>query len=398
MRVIFLTHYFPPEVGAPQARLWALAGGLAGRGVEVTVHTCPPHYPDGAVKPPYSNALWREEWAGQVRVVRSAVAAFPNRGFARRLLDHASFALSSLALAHRAGGADVAVVESPPLFLAAAAVPYARRLGAALVINVADLWPDTAVELGALRSKPAIDAARALERVAYRRAAAITTPTAGIAAVLSERAAPPHGVHQVPPFVDRRRFEAVPDLAPTEGPLRLLYAGTVGLAQGLDTLVEAAALAGPDVVQVALAGDGAELEQVRRHAACRAPANVDVLGAVPADRVPELYARSDAAVVLLRDRPVFASALPTKMFEAMAAGRPLLLSAGGEAAELVQRYGCGAVVPRERPQALADAITRLHDAPEDLLSMAAAGRAAAPQHDLDPAVYVWEGLLQRIAS
>jgi glycosyltransferase involved in cell wall biosynthesis len=254
------------------------------------------------------------------------------------------------------------------------------------------------VELGALRSKRAIGAARALERFAYRHAAAITTPTAGIAGVLRERATPPHGVHQVPPFVDRRRFEAVPDPTPGEEPLRLLYAGTVGLAQGLDTLVEAAALVGPEVVQVTIAGDGAELGQVRRHAQRRAPANVKVLGAVLAERIPEVYAESDAAVVLLRDRPVFSSALPTKMFEAMAAGRALLVSAGGEAAELVERHGCGVAVPPERPRALAEAITRLHAAPANLLSMAAAGRAAAPQHDLDPAVYVWEGLLQQTAS
>jgi glycosyltransferase involved in cell wall biosynthesis len=399
MRVTFLTHYFPPEVGAPQARLSALAGGLAERGVDVTVHTCPPHYPGGAVRPPYSNRLWQEECAGHVRVVRSAVAALPNRGFGRRLLDHASFSLSSLATAGRTGGADVVVVESPPLFLAAAGVLYARRLGAAVVVNVADLWPDTAVELGALSNRGAIEAARALERFAYRHAAALTAPTAGIANVLRERAAPPHGIHQVPPFVDRRRFEGVPDPAPGEGPLKLLYAGTVGLAQGLDTLVEAARLAGPDIVQVTIAGDGAELDRVREQAARLASANVRALGAVAADRVAELYADADAAVVLLRDRPVLSSALPTKMFEAMAAGRALLLSARGAPAELVQRLGCGLVVPPESPAALANAMSRLHaEKGSELRRMGAAGRAAGVQHDVDPAVYVWEGLLQRTAG
>jgi glycosyltransferase involved in cell wall biosynthesis len=399
VRVLFLTHYFPPEVGAPQARLSALAGGLVGRGLGVTVHTCPPHYPDGVVKPPYENRLWHEARRDGVKVVRSAVAAFPNRGFGRRLLDHASFSLSSLALAHRAGGADVVVVESPPLFLAAAGVLYARRLGASLIVNVADLWPDTAVELGALESPAAIRAAKALERFAYRGAAALTTPTAGMANVLRERSRPPHGVHQVLPFVDRRRFEAIPEPAPGDGPLRVLYAGTVGLAQGIHTLIEAAELAGREAVQVTIAGSGAELDRVRELAARRAPANVKLLGAVPAERIPELYAGADAAVVLLRDRPVFASALPTKMFEAMAAGRALLLSASGEAAELVERLGCGVVVPPESPAALAKSFAWLHsEGRAQLVSMGAAGRAAAPQHDLDRAVYVWKGLLERIAS
>jgi glycosyltransferase involved in cell wall biosynthesis len=394
MRVTFLTHYFPPEVGAPQARLSALAGGLAERGLDVTVHTCPPHYPDGAVKPPYSNRLWQEEWVGRVSVVRSAVAAFPNRGFRRRLVDHASFGLSSLALAHRSRGADVVVVESPPLFLAAAGVPYARRLRAPLIVNVADLWPDTAVELGALRGRRAIDAARALERFAYRHAAALTTPTAGIARVLGERATPAHGVHQVLPFVDLRRFASVPGATPTDGPIELLYAGTVGLAQGVQTLVEAARLAGPDVVRVTIAGSGAELDQLRH-----APANVNVLGSLPAERIPELYAEAEAAVVLLRDRPILSSALPTKLFEAMAAGRALLLSARGEAADLVERRGCGLAVPPEDPRALADAVTRFRGQKRaDLVRMGTAGRAAAAQHDLDSAVDTWQGLLEGVAA
>ena len=366
--------------------------------MDVTVHTCAPHYPDGAVKPPYANRLWQEEGRGAVRVARSAVAPFPNRGLARRLADHASFAASSVGLAHRTGGADVVVVESPPLFLAAAGVFYARRAKAALIVNVADLWPDTAVELGALRSRPAIRAAHALERFAYRHAAALTTPTAGIARVLAERAAPPHGVHEVTPFVDIRRFEGVPELSTGGGPLRLLYAGTVGLAQGLDTLVEAACIAGPDVVRVTIAG-GAELDQVRASAARRAPGNVEVLGTVPAERIPELYAAADAAVVLLKNRPVFRSALPTKLFEAMAAGRALLVSASGEAAELVERLGCGRVVPPEDASALAAAMGEIHSGGgEEIGKLGAAGRAAAPQHSLDPAVDVWQGLLGRTAG
>ena len=200
------------------------------------------------------------------------------------------------------------------------------------------------------------------------------------------------------PFVDRRRFASVPDLAPTEGPLRLLYAGTVGLAQGLRTLVEAARLAGPDVVRVTIAGGGAELDEVR-DAACRARADVNMLGVLPVERIPELYAESDAAAVLLRDRPVLSSSLPTKMFEAMAAGRALLLSARGEAADLVERLGCGLVVRPEDPRALADAITRFHgERRGDLVKMGTAGHAAAAQHDLESAVDTWRGLLEGVAA
>ena len=185
-RVRILTHYFPPEVGAPQARLAALAGGLAARGMDVTVHTGFPHYPDGRIAPPYRNRpLARETAAGGVRIRRSAVWPAANRGFAGRLADHLAFAGSALATAGSGGPADVVVAESPPLFLAAAAVGYARAKRAALVLHIADLWPESAVELGALRDRRAIAVAAALARFAYRHAALVVVPTEGMAATLA---------------------------------------------------------------------------------------------------------------------------------------------------------------------------------------------------------------------
>ncbi|MGH2844683.1 MAG: glycosyltransferase, partial [Thermoleophilaceae bacterium] len=177
-----LTHYYPPEVGAPQARLSTLARLLAERGVEVTVHTGFPHYPDGRIKPPHRNRPWAEERGGPVRVVRSLVYPAPNRGFAKRLANHLSFAASSVATSPRAGPADVVIAETPPLLVAAAGVAYARLKRAALVLNVSDRWPASAVELGALRDRRAIELAERLERWCYRNARAIAVPTAGLEA------------------------------------------------------------------------------------------------------------------------------------------------------------------------------------------------------------------------
>ena len=161
MRVCFLTHYFPPEVGAPQTRIELLALTLAADGAEVTVHTGFPHYPDGGVKAPYRNRPWLTERRDGIRIVRSAVYPAANRGFAPRLADHTAFALSALATSRRAGLLDVVVGESPPLFTAAAGAIYARSKRAAYVVNVADRWPASAVELGALRNGWAIAAAEA---------------------------------------------------------------------------------------------------------------------------------------------------------------------------------------------------------------------------------------------
>ena len=391
MRVVLLTHYFPPELGAPQTRLAALARGLAAVGDEVTVHTCAPHYPTGRTLPPYRNAWFQEERDGDVRVVRSLVWPAPNRGFGRRLADHATFALTALGTARRVGVSDVVVVESPPLFLAAAAPVYARRLAARLVLNVSDLWPDSAVELGVLRRGRAIAAARAVETSAYRNADLITAPTSGLVSSLTDNEAAASKVERVTPVVDLERFSDVRPLERGAGPLRVLYAGTLGLAQGLRGVIEAAGRAA-GAVELTIAGDGAEAG-VLGELATGCP-NVRLLGSVPADQIPRLYSEHHLAVVPLRDVPLFRGALPTKVFEAMAARRPVLVAARGELAELVEGARAGEAVPPEDPVALHAALRRLaHASEEELRRMGDAGRTAAARYSVEAGVQRWRDLL-----
>jgi glycosyltransferase involved in cell wall biosynthesis len=401
VRVTFLTHYYPPEVGAPQARISGVAHQLSRDGIEVTVHTCFPHYPDGAIRAPYRNRPWQIEEEGGVRVVRSFVYPAPNRGFARRLADHASFAASALAAAPATGPADAVVVETPPLFLAGAAIGYARLKRASLVVHVADLWPDSAVELGALRRPGMIAAARRLERACYRSAAAIVCPTAGIEAALAARPEASSKVRRIWPSVDIDRFAGISELEgePSGRPFRLLYAGTLGMAQGVDVLIDAAAqLEGREGIEVVIAGGGAEEPELRRRLGERGPANVRMVGAVPHEDVPALLAESDAAVVLLRDRPLFRGALPTKVLEAMSAARPVVLSAAGEAAELIERADCGVVVPPERPDRLAAAIAELARDRSRARRLGAAGREAAEGFSRVAAAEQWRRVLQEVGS
>jgi glycosyltransferase involved in cell wall biosynthesis len=169
--------------------------------------------------------------------------------------------------------------------------------------------------------------------------------------------------------------------------MRVLYAGTVGLAHGLDTLLDAAEELERDAespdrwprphLAVTIAGDGADAPALRTRLAARGPAGVRMLGAVAAECIPSLYAESDVAVVMLRDLPIFEGALPTKLLEAMAAGRPVILAARGEAARLVEKERCGVVVPPEDPRALAEALTALAADPSRRAALGAAGRRAA---------------------
>jgi hypothetical protein len=379
MRVCFLTHYFPPEVGAPQTRIELVARALARSGAEVTVHTGFPHYPDGGVKPPYRNRRWLVERRDGITIVRSAVCPAANRGFALRLADHLAFASSALVTTRLSGPADVVVGESPPLFTAAAGVPYAAVKDAAYVVNVADRWPASAVEMGALRNPRAIAAAEALELWLYRRADLIVSPTQGIALALDDLPEA-HGKSQrVWPVVDVARFMA--DDGPprheevADGrPLRVLFAGTVGLAHGLEVLVRAAQLAGPDVVQVTIAGGGADAQHIARLIEDERVGNVKMLGVVPSAEVPRLYRAADASAVLLRDLPIFQGALPTKLLEGMAAAKPVILSARGEAARFIESARAGIVVAPEDPQALCAAIRRLHEDAELRRELGAAAR------------------------
>jgi glycosyltransferase involved in cell wall biosynthesis len=398
MRVILLTHYYPPEVGAPQARLSALARGLSRRGVEVTVHTGFPHYPDGVIQPPYRNRPWSSLDEDGVRVVRSAIYPAPNRGFGRRIANHASFALSALAAGPAAGPADAVIVETPPLLLAGSAIAYSRGKRAALLVNVSDMWPDSAVALGTLRRPRMVSAARALEHACYRAAAAIVCPTRGIERALDGLEEATGKVHRIPPSVDPELFPASPPRH--NGAFKVLYAGTVGMSQGVGTLVDAAELLNErPKVEIVIAGDGAEGPELRRRLAEGRLANVTMLGRVPHERIPELYAEADAAVVLLRDKPLFEGALPTKMFEAMSAARPLVLSAAGEAATLVREAACGVVVPPERPNELATALNDLARDRERAGELGAAGReAVVERYSRERAFDRWFGLLTSLAA
>ncbi len=220
-------------------------------------------------------------------------------------------------------------------------------------------------------------------------------PTAGLAREIGSEPAAAGRVTQLPPAVDGGA--SLPWESPPrgDGPLRVLYAGTVGLAHGISTLLEAARLAGPETVQVTVAGGGAEAELL----AATAPGNVRVLGIVPSGAVPELYAQADAGVILLRDRPIFAGALPTKLLECLASGRPAIVSARGEAAELVAEAGAGVSAAPEDPRALADAFRALRADPALRARMGAAGRAAVlERHDRAVSVAAWDALLERVAQ
>lgn len=380
-RVLFLTHYYPPELGAPQTRLRETAVELQRLGHDVRVLTGPPHYPDGIVRDGYAPWAVRRERIDGVRIVRLPMWPRRNGGFVDRAIDQASFAAVAVAAVGEASRADVLLVESPPLFLGGTAAILRRMTGRPYLFHVADPWPDFPIAMGALTNPTLQRAAYALEALAYRSASLVTTVTPGLVELLETKAAARGKVRLLPNAVDTRRFDPVADPAAARVRLgwsqegfHLVYAGSVGLAQGLGTLLQAAGPLQDRDVHIHVVGEGFERDRLAGEARQLGLRRVHFEHAVAGSLVPECLAAADGVLVLLRRGPLNEHSLPTKLLEGLAAGRPLLVSATGEASRIVDEAGAGLAVPAEDEVALRGAIERLTTTPQD--ERAAMGRRA----------------------
>ncbi|MCU4187256.1 glycosyltransferase family 4 protein [Acidiferrimicrobium sp. IK] len=389
MKVLIVTHYFPPEIGAPQARLSELAGAWATAGDEVTVLTGMPNHPTGIVPPAYRRRLRVEEMADGYRIVRSWLYATPNEGFVKKSLGHLSFMVSSVALgAARVGPVDVVLVSSPTFFSIFGAWVISRLRKTPLVLDIRDLWPAIFVELGVLTDHRIIALLEALERWAYRQAAEVVVVTEGFRRNLTERGVNAAKLTVIPNGADIERFSPGGD--PTAGRFRLkaqdgeviaLYLGAHGLSQGLDTLVEAAALLAETgaPVRLAMVGEGAKRAEIEAHVRRRRLRNVTMLPGVSRDEVPALLAAADICVVTLRDIPLFSTFIPSKIFEYLAAGKPVIGALRGEAASILSAAGAVVVAPGDAV-ALSSAIENLANDRAKRERMAQAGRQYALGH------------------
>jgi len=387
VRTLVVTHYFPPEIGAPQARLSEMARVWAEGGDEVTVLTGMPNHPTGVVPPAYRGAVRRVEHVDGYRVVRTWLYATPNEGVARKTLGHLSFMVSAVLLgAGHVGRPDVAVVSSPTFFSIGAAWLIARLTRARLVVEIRDLWPAIFVELGVLTDRRLIRALEVLELAAYRAADEVVVVSEGFREDLIRRGVPARKVHTIRNGVDLERFRPTDpdtDTAATRarlgaGPddVLVLYAGAHGLSHGLTSVADAAARLEREGrrVRFAFVGEGAAKADLERHVAALGLTNVTLLPGVPRDEVPALLAAADICLVPLRDVPLFSTFIPSKIFEYLGAGKAVVGAVRGEAATILREAGAVVVEP-EDPDALAAAVAELADDPARRARMGAAGRA-----------------------
>ncbi|HEX3623261.1 MAG TPA: glycosyltransferase family 4 protein [Acidimicrobiales bacterium] len=407
MRILVVCHYFPPEIGAPQARLSELAQAWSESSDEVTVLTGMPNHPTGVVPERYRGHLRLEESVQGVRVVRTWLYATPNTGMVKKTLGHLSFMVTSFLLGVRpTGPADVVVVSSPTFFSVFSAWALARWKRARLVVEVRDLWPAIFVELGVLRNRRVIRTLEALEMAAYRAADAVVVVTEGFRDDLVGRGVPAEKVHVIPNGADLDRFDAAgevdararAELGAGADECLVLYIGAHGISHGLGAVADAAAKLGGEAVHFAFVGEGAEKERLVSRVRELGLTNVTLRPGVPREQVSRLLAAADVCLVPLRDVPLFSSFIPSKMFEYMAASKAVIGSVRGEPARILEAAGAVVVEP-EDAAALADAVRDLAADPARRAAMGRQGRAFVAEHfDRRKLADRYRAILHQVAS
>ncbi len=390
MRILFLSENFPPETNAAATRVYERAIYWVRAGHEVTVITQAPNFPYGKIFEGYRNRWRQVETVDGIRVVRVKTYIAPNEGVVRRTLDFLSFMATAVLAALREERPSVVAATSPQFFAAVAGWMIGALRRVPFVFELGDLWPASIAAVGAMKPGLALRMVEKLELFLYRRSAAVVALTQAFRDNLVRRGIPPGKIAVVINGVDTDRYGPRPRdaaLAEEWGVTDCFtagYVGTHGMAHGLENVLDAAErfdgadAAGPKFV---FAGPGAARDGLIADASARGLRNVVFIPPQPKDRMPAVWSLCDVALVHLKNSRVFAEVIPSKIFEAMAMGLPIVIAAPeGEATRIVEKAGAGLVVPPEDPAALADAVSKLKSDVPLRDRLAAASLAAAPRH------------------
>jgi glycosyltransferase involved in cell wall biosynthesis len=404
MKILIVTHYFPPEIGAPQTRLSELARLWAEAGEEVTVLTGFPNHPTGVIPPGYRHRLRMEESIDGYRVVRTWLYATPNEGVVRKTVGHLSFMATSLLLGLRATGkADVVVVSSPTFFSMLSARLIARLKRARLVIEVRDLWPAAIAAVGVIRKGRMIRLLETIELSSYRRADMVVPTSHGFADDIASRGIDRRKIEVITNGVDLARFAQPADIEAARRSLRVakdhvlvLYAGTHGMLYSLPIVAEAAHLLRDELIHFAFVGEGVAKRELAKRVAALGLEKVTLAPGVPGDEIPALLKSADICLLPLRDTAMVRLVIAAKIFEYMGAAKPIVGSVAAETASLLSHAGA-VVVPPDNARALARAIRDLAHDPARRQAMGAQARQCA-ERNYDRAVLAerYRELLGRI--
>jgi glycosyltransferase involved in cell wall biosynthesis len=378
LKVLLISQYFPPEIGATQSRMQAFAEYLAHRGHDVTVVAEFPNHPFGVIPDDYRGRLVEDDRSNPYRVLRVWVRASAEKTQMTRLSFYTSFMVMAAAVAPRAGRPDVVLATTPPLFTGLAGLAIARMMRVPLVLDVRDLWPAAATSLRQISPGLSTDAAELIERRLYRAAAAVVAVTQPFCEHIDSIRQKPPRTTLIPNGTLEHFFaeNGSDRLGVGDDRFLVTFAGTHGIAQALPSALDAAERLSGDA-DFAFVGEGPVKHAIANQARERKLANVHFHPQVPLEEITPILRASDALLVTLSSHPTFEQFVPSKLTDFMAVGRPILLAAAGESARLVESVGAGVVVPPEDPDALADAVRWLRAHPEDAAAMGLRGREFA---------------------
>lgn len=406
MHILFLTHYFPPEVNAPASRTYENAKRWVKAGHQVTVITCAPNHPNGVVYPGYKNRLWQWDELDGIRILRVMIYISANRGVKKRIANYLSYMFSATAFCRLVKRVDLVVSTSPQFFCGLSGYFVSRLHACPWVVEIRDLWPESILAVGAITNKNVVNLLQRLERFLYEKADHIVSLTQSFKRHIVGKGIPDEKVSIITNGADLEKFTPLPKQNGfrkrnnLNGKFIVSYVGTHGMAHALETVLETGKmLEGEPRIQFLLVGDGAEREKLVKLKTELDVRNVLMLPQQKKEDVFEILAASDACMVLLRKTDLFKTVIPSKMFEAMAMERPVILGVDGESREIVEKSNTGICIEPENAEELAAAVLKLDGDTELLHKLGNNGREFVEgYYNRDTLANEYLSLLVRIGS
>lgn len=408
MRILFLTDNFPPEVNAPASRTFEHCREWVRAGHQVVVITCAPNFPKGRLFDGYRNRLWQKETMDGIEVIRVWTFIARNEGFLLRVIDYISFMLSAFVASLFVRRVDVIIGTSPQFFTACAAHLVGLLKRRPWIFELRDIWPESIRAVSAMRHGRLLDMLEWLELYLYRRAAAVVSVTNAFKDNLVARGIDGAKIDVVTNGVDISRFKPMPKDAELVERLGLGgrfvagYIGTHGLAHHLDTIVETAALLdkGPhrEHIRILMLGDGADRARLKSRAETQGLSNIIFLESVPKDQVVRYWSLLDASIVHLKRDDLFKTVIPSKIFECMGMGIPILHGVDGESADIVKSEGVGIGFEPENAADLSEKLLLLAQHQTLQRELAEAGPSAALHYRRSTLAEKMLAIVERIAK
>ena len=366
MKILFLSHYFPPEVNAPASRTYEHCKSWVKQGHDVTVVSCVPHHPMGKAYPGYQNKWWSEEYKDGIRAIKIKTYITANEGFLKRTLNYIIYMIMCILISPFLSKADVVISTSPQFFNGLAGYFVSRIKRTPWLLEIRDLWPESILAVGAIKNKKIIKFLEYLEIFTYKKADCIVPVTKAFKKHIINLGICEKKVHVIRNGVNldlyknERSYDPLINSWGLDDKFVVSYIGTHGMAHGLDTILKAAEILRSDESIIFLmVGDGSERERLLKIVSDKKLSNLIMKPQQPKKHMPAVWSITDVSLVLLKKLDLFKTVIPSKIFECMAMSVPIILGVEGEVKDIIKSANTGLCIEPESSEELSKAIVRL---------------------------------------